>query len=181
MIQVLHVRETNQLAYHLLGCSLLQLDRAWWAVRLKGDEWVCEARTHTDPYTGQERHFEWYEDLVQNDDVKDIIELWLFCPPNHLSPLGNTARLPIIEPFTAFNFKIAHATSNFIETWRGCEAHIIGRVDSKATGDCTCLIWDEKYQMLTQPWQTNIHNFGSWRSDLAPRGPLAFEKMGVRL
>lgn len=173
--------QTSQLAYQLLGCSLLQLDRSWWAVRLENDEWLCEARMHTDLLRGNERHFEWYEDLVCNGDCLRITELWLLCPPNQLSPLGNTARLPITEPGTAFDFKIAHATSNFTETWRTMEAHVIGRVDDKATGDCTCFIWDDRYSVLCEPFHSNIHNFGTWRESLAPRGPLAWEKMGVRL
>lgn len=172
---------TNQLVYQLLGCSLLEIDRSWWAVKLDTDEWLCEARIHTDLYTGKERHYEWYEDLVANDDVRRIKELWLLCPASPYSPMGNTARLPITEPHTAFDFKLAHATSNFVTTWRTSEAHIIGRVDDKATGACTCFIYDNKYSVLSQPYKTNIHNFGRWRESSPLLGELAVEKMGVRL
>lgn len=175
------IDSTSQLAYQLLGCSILQINRAWWAVRLDNDEWLCEARVHTDLHKGVERHYEWYEDLVANGDCMRIKELWLLCPPNALSPLGNTARLPIVEPGTAFNFKIARASSNFVETWKTQEAHIIGRVDDKVTGACACFIWDDRYSLLTEPFHSNIHNFGTWRESLPPRGPLAWEKMGVKL
>lgn len=172
---------TTELVYQLLGCSLLEIDRAYWAVRLDNDEWMCEARLHTDIYKGVERHYEWYEDLVCNGDVMRIKELWLLCPANHLSPLGNTARLPIVEPGTAFDFKLGMASSNIVTTWKSQEAHVIGRVDDKATGDCTCFIWDYQYQVLTQPWKSNVHNFGTWRAGIPPRGKLAVEKMGVKL
>lgn len=172
---------TNKLVHQLLGCSLLQIDRAWWAVRLDNDEWLCEARLHTDLCKGTERHFEWYEDLVANGDCMRIKELWLLCPPNALSPLGNTAYLPISEPGTAFDFKVASASSNFIETWKTQEAHIIGRVTDKASGNCECFIWDERYSCLCQPYKTNIHHFGRWRENLPEFKALAFEKMGVRL
>src|SRR6266849_2969517 len=115
---------TNQLVHQLLGCSLLQITKSYWAVRLDNDEWLCEARVHTDLYRGVERHFEWYEDLVANGDCMRIKELWLLCPPNRLSPLGNTARLPIVEPGTAFDFKVATADSNIAATWKTQEAHI---------------------------------------------------------
>lgn len=172
---------TTKLVYQLLGCSLLEINRAWWAVRLDNDEWVCEARLHTDVYRGVERHFEWYEDIVANGDGARIKELWLLCPANTLSPLGNTARLPILEPWTAFDFKVSHATSNFVSTWKIQEAHVIGRVDNKATGDCTCFIWDERYCVLCEPFHSNVYNFGTWRAGLPPRGALALEKMGVRV
>lgn len=172
---------TTQLVYQLLGRSLLEIDRSYWAVKLDNDEWVCEARMHTDVYRGVERQYEWYEDIVANGDGAHIKELWLLCPANKLSPLGNTARLPILQPWTAFDFKVNHASSNFVQTWKTQEAHIIGRVDDKATGDCTCFIWDDRYSVLCEPFCTNVYNFGTWKSSLPPRGELALEKIGVKL
>lgn len=172
---------TNALVYQLLGCSLLEISRAWWAVKLDSGEWLCEARLHTDIAAATERHFDWYYDLVGTGDVRRIKELWLLCPPNKLSPLGNTARLPITTPGTAFDFKVASASSNFVETWRNQEAHIIGRVTDRATGDCECFVWDERYQMLCAGFRSNVHNFGTWRDSLPPRGALALEKIGVEL
>ena len=171
---------TTNLVYQLLGRSLLAITRSYWAVRLDNDEWLCEARVHTDLYKGVERQFEWYEDLVANGDCMRIKELWLLCPPNVLSPLGNTARLPITEPGTAFDFKVATADSSFTNTWKTQEAHIIGRVDNKETGDCTCFIWDERYSVLCQPYRTNTHKFGRWRENLPDFGEVAVEKAGVR-
>lgn len=172
---------TTSLVYQLLGCSLLDIDRAYWAARLDTDEWLCEARTHVDLYRGTERYFEWYEDLVCNEDVLRVKELWLLCPPSRLSPMGNTARLPIVEPGTAFDLKVASVSTTLAATWRVLEAHIIGRVEDKASGACTCFIWDDRYQVMTEPYHTNIRHFGRWRPNLPDFGEVAWEKMGVRL
>lgn len=172
---------TTGLVYQLLGCSLLEIDRSYWAVKLDNEEWICEARVHIDATTGVERHYQWYEDIVSNGDGAHIKELWLLCPANNVSPLGNTARIPIVEPWTAFDFKVAHASSNIARSWNTQEAHIIGRVDDRGTGDCTCFIWDCRYNTLCQPFHTNVHNFGTWKTSLPPRGALALEKIGVRL
>src|SRR5439155_5145109 len=129
------------LVEELLGCSLLQIDRSWWAVRLNTGEWISEARVHTDIYKGVERHFDWTLDLVANGDVMKITELWLLCPSSRTSPLGNTARLVITEPGTAFQFKIGTADSNIVTTERNPQAHIIGKILNKENGDCECFIY----------------------------------------
>jgi hypothetical protein len=173
---------TTQLCYDLLGCSLLQIQRSYWAVKLASGEWICEARVHTDLRTASERPFDWSNDLVANGEVKRIKELWLLCPPNATSPLGNTAMLPITEPGTAFQFKVAHAMSNFAESWRQADSHLIGRVTDKFTGDCECFIWDAQYAcLIAPPWQTNVYQFGTWKESLAPRGELALATLGVDL
>lgn len=130
------------LVEELLGCSLFEIDRSYWAVKLDNEEWVCEARVKTDVYTGEERFFDWSNDLVANRDVNHIKELWLLCPPSKTSPLGNTARLDIGAPKTAFQFKMTHVDSTIAETIRNLPYHIIGRVDDVVTGDCTCFIFD---------------------------------------
>jgi hypothetical protein len=89
---------------------------------------------------------------VATGDCKDIIELWLFCPPSQTSPLGNTARLPITQPGSAFQFKIAtHDTAGIGGPGlRTLQAHIIGRVDD-AEGNCTCFIYDPVQDGLLTP------------------------------
>src|SRR5690242_11064514 len=100
----------------LLGQPLMKIDRSYWAVKLKNDQWLSEARLTYDK--GSFRHFDWSNDLVATGDVLKIKELWLLCPPNKFSPLGNTARLVIEEPGTAFQFKVGHADSNIAVTWK---------------------------------------------------------------
>lgn len=193
------------LVEELLGCSLLQIDRSWWAVKLNNGEWICEARVKTDLYRGVERHYDWSNDLVADGDVLRIKELWLLCPPSRTSPLGNTARLVITEPGTAFQFKISHADSSVVTTYRSMQAHIIGKVTNKENGDCECFIWDPIQNGLLTPdtmiydpltggprrdkdgnieyvGRTNVTKLHSWRpGSLAPPGRMELNTVGVRL
>ena len=194
------------LVEELLGCPLLEITRSYWAVKLNTGEWVCEARVKTDLYRGEERHYDWSNDLVANEDVLKITELWLLCPPSKTSPLGNTARLEITEPGTAFQFKIATADSNVASTSRSLQAHVIGRLDNKENGDCTCFIYDPVQDGLLTPetkiydplahdhikrdkngnivyaGKTNITDFHSWRpGSLAHLGRLELRTIGVRV
>lgn len=187
----------------LLGCPLAALPRSFWAVKLKDpDAWMCEARVVTDIARGEERLFDWSLDLVATGDVLRVKELWLFCPPSITSPLGNTARLTITDPGTAFQFKVGTAHANGI---RQVEAHIIGRVLEKEEGSCECFIWDTAQNGLITPntpiWdsatrqskrdaagnlvfagKTSVYDFHSWRPDsLAPLGRLELETLGVKL
>lgn len=189
----------------LLGCPLLEITRSYWAVKLTTGEWVCEARVKTDLYKGIERHFDWAADLVGNEDVLKITELWLLCPPSRTSPLGNTARLVITEPGTAFQFKVGNVDSNIASTSRNLEVHIIGKVTNKENGDCEIFAWDAVQQGLVTPdteiydprtggrrrdpetggimyaGRNNIYNFHGWRESLPDKGRLELRTLGVRV
>jgi hypothetical protein len=188
----------------LLGCSLQQITRSYWAVKLSTGEWLCEARSTTDLLHGRERYFDWTLDLVATSDVLKIVQLWLLCPPSKTSPLGNTARLDISEPGTAFQFKIATADSAIVSpATRTLQAHIIGKVVDKLTGACECYIYDPiEDGMITPETQiydpvqgirkdengqpvyagrTSVYSFHSWRPGLAPPGQLHLDRLGVRL
>lgn len=194
-------------AEDFLGCPLQMITRSWWAVRLNTGEWVCEARVKTDVYKGIERHFDWSNDLVACGDVNRITQLWLFCPPSKTSPFGNTAHLDITEPGTAFQFKVAMADSNIAMTSRSLQAHIIGKVTNKETGECDAFIWDDVQQGLCTPeteiydphspqtnfrrvdasgrlctaGKTSVYDFHSWREGIAKLGRLELRTLGVRL
>lgn len=171
---------TNALTYKLLGGPLQKISRSYWAIRLKNDVWMCEARiADIDVRLGKERFYDWSKDVVDTDLVEQIEELWLLCPPNKVSPLGNTARLPITQPRTAFQFKVGSASSNLAETHRQVEAQIIGRVIN-SDGDCECFVWDDFYQCMTELWKTNVDRMGTWRSGLPPRGQLSHEALGLK-
>lgn len=159
----------------------------------------------TDLVKGGNRFFDWTLDLVANGDVLKITELWLLCPPSQTSPLGNTARLNIEEPGTAFQLKIATVDSSVVESSRTMQAHIIGKVTNKETGDCDCYIWDAVQDGLCTPetmiydvatvdhikrdvngnplfaGKANIYNFHSWRDSIAPLGRLGLDALGIRL
>lgn len=192
-----------QLIEELLGCPLLEITRSYWAVKLNTGEWVSEARFVHDWRQGAQRRIDWYLDLAATGDCKRITELWLLCPPSQTSPLGNTARLPIVRPGSAFQFKITtHDTPIVGPGVRSLQAHVIGRVDDEE-GNCTCFAWDEIQDgLLTpetvayeggepfHPLRTNVHRFGwrekgskrvqaMWRPSLAPLGQLAIDRLGV--
>lgn len=199
------------LVEELLGCSLLEITRSYWAAKLNTGEWVSEARMVHNWRTGEQRHLDWYLDIVATGDHQRVQELWLLCPPSRTSPLGNTARLPIVRPGSAFQFKIATHDSPIIgDGVRTLQAHIIGRVDD-AEGNCTCFIWDPVQDGLLTPetpiydplqgvrrdeqgnilysrkytgryaGKTNVNHFHSWRPSLAPIGALALDRIGVTL
>lgn len=186
----------------LLGCPLLEITRSYWAAKLHTGEWVSEARTVHDWYKGEPRQIDWYLDVVATGDHKRITELWLFCPPNKTSPTGNTVRMPITRPCTAFQFKVTTYDSPMLSPGiRTLQAQVIGRVENDA-GDCTCFIWDEVEDGLLTPethiqgprkgtirrdnkgnpvcaGKTNVTQFHSWRPSLAPIGLLALDRLGI--
>ncbi len=191
-----------KLIEELLGCSLQQITRSYWATKLDDDEWVSEARTVHDWNKGESRQIDWYLDLVATDDHKRITELWLFCPPNKTSPIGNTVRMPITRPGSAFQFKVSTHDSPVIGPGlRTLQAQVIGRVENEM-GDCTCFIWDAVQDGLLTPesrvegprkgtirrdadgnpvyaGKTNVNRFHSWRPSLAPIGLLALDRLGI--
>lgn len=160
--------------------SPLLIKHSLWAVKLDNGKFLSERDEVVDAAHGTKRPFDWTLDLIDKGDIHRVRELWLFCPPSKASPLGNTARLPILESGTAFQFKVA-SLSGFFDLEKCVESHVIGRVDNKETGDCTCFIWDGPLQVMSQPWKSNIYHFGSWREGIAPIGALSQEVMGLRL
>ena len=124
------------------------------------------------------RPFDWSLDLVSTGDVLKIKELWMVCPPNPHSPLGNTAKLPIIEPGTAFMFKTRHLSIGMGRP----EYHlIIGRVDEKTTGACTYFVYDCLLHGMSEPMQNNVYDFQSWRPEIGRIGPLGLDVLGLKL
>lgn len=154
------MQQTPHIIKKLLGCSLLEIRRSYWAVKLdkeSGHEWVCEARFVHDWRKGEERHIDWMDDIVATGDCTRIKELWLLCPPSSISPLGNTARLPIEREASAFQLKIAtHDAPIGGPGTRTQQAHIIGRIENEA-GDCTCFVYDPVQGGLLTP-ETQLYD-----------------------
>lgn len=189
----------------LLGKRLFEIDQSYWAVKLRNGTWLCESRIHIDLKTGIMRHFDWSNDLVANGDVLNIKELWLLCPPNKTSPMGNTARFFIDEPGTAFQFKVNMVDSVISANYKSMQAHIIGKITNKETGACDCFIWDpvqsgmltpqtlifdsikkelvrNKDGSLAYAGKTSVYDFHTWKpGSLAHLGRLHFPTIGVRL
>ncbi len=193
-------------------------DRAYWAIKLNDGRWLCEldqvdARidkivTQDNPFTGlrdgigmtmEKRNLDWTLDICSTGDWAYITELWMICPPTHVSPAGNTARLPISPAGTAFQFKVGVLDSNFGESLRRPLAQIIGRVTNQETGDCECHVFDygagalivhengkdNEGHPIYGPWKTNVYNMSSWRPQIpgqpsvAPIGRLSFDVLGL--
>lgn len=148
-------------------------DRPYWAVKLSTGKWACELDRRGD------RPFDWTLDLIDTGDIKKIRELWLFCPPNPANPFGQTARLPITEPGTAFQFKVANLDA-FGGQGRSLASQVIGRVVDKHEQICECFVWDAGLNALGT-YNTTIPNFGSWRPEIAPIATLSHEVLGLSL
>jgi hypothetical protein len=127
------------------------------------------------------RQADWSLDIVGSGDYKKIEELWLICPPTATSPLGNTARLPIEMPGTAFQLKVAFVESDGVNSARSLQAQLIGRVTDVETGDCECFIFDYGWQVMSTPWKSNVKRFGTWRSEVAPLTQLNYTVVGIDL
>ena len=164
----------------VLGASLQILDFPYWAVKLRSRKWLCELDLRLDSRSGVARPFDWTLDLVDTGDIKNVVELWLLCPPSAMNPRGNTARLPIIESGTAFQLKI-NSLDGFGTMYKSMESILIGRVDDKTSGDCTCFIWDAGLRVMSQPWKSSVYHIGSWREGIAPIGAISHAVMGLEL
>jgi hypothetical protein len=174
-------------------------DRAYWAVKLNDGKWLCELDQVQDLIIGR-RHLDWSLDICgPSGDWRKIVELWMICPPTAISPAGNTARLPITVPGTAFQLKVGFLDSSIGNSLRRQVAQMIGRVTNEETGDCEVFVYDYAAQALVVcengkdedgkpaygPWKTNVYNMGSWRPNIpgtpsvAPIGRLSFEVVGL--
>ncbi len=176
-----------------LGAVLhpFMIDYPVWAVKLSTGKFLSERDMVWDELQREvgaggfkrgiepgKRPFDWTLDIINNGDWKKIKELWMVCPPNPYSPLGNTAKLFITEPGTAFMFKTRHLSIGFGKP----EYHlIIGRVTDKITGDCEYFAYDCLLNGMTVLMQNNVYNFQSWRPEIGRIGPLALDVLGLHL
>lgn len=157
------------------------VSEAFWAIKLSNNKFQTERDIIRDGNwpTGR-RPFDWTLDLVASGDIRRVKELWLICPPNPGNPLGQTAKLPIIEPGTAFQFKVGFVDGSIAVTQQSRASQLIGRVTDKATGDCECFVWDCGLRVLGT-WNSNVYRMGSWRHDIGDLGLLAFDVLGLSL
>ncbi len=171
----------NELLFGLLGNrSLLQIDRPYWAVKLDDDTWVSEAVSKIDLVRGIERLTDWSADVVANDLTSRIRELWMFCPASRLAPTGNTVRVPILPEQRAIQFKNGSFDTTIVAGKKMMAAMIVGRLDDRASGECTCFVWDCQQQALYVNWKTNLYRpFGKWREDGPPVPALSPAALGI--
>lgn len=165
----------------LSGKSLLQLDRSYWAVKLKRGRWLSEAWTHTDLSAATERAYDWTNDLVATGDIARVTELWLLCPASATSPVGNTVRVPIRETDRAIQFKRGVFDTNLATGRKQMTAQVIGRLEDYATGEATLFVWDQERFALYAPWHVNLYDpqgLGAWRPDGMPIPRLTLAQLG---
>ena len=176
----------RELHYILLGTPPEAINRAYWAVKIDetGDpakDWISEAHPKVDLLKATACNTDWTADVVRPGHCDHIKDLWLFCPPNQLSPGGNTAHIPIYEPYTAFEMKVGTFMTNLVTGERQTRAMLVGRVNDRASGDAVVFIWDHDYGVMWEPWHTNVRppGMGTWREGIAPLGTLAYDQIGM--
>jgi hypothetical protein len=165
------------------------IDEAFWCVRLQDGRFLSERDMVRDGnllegdlplHRASKRPFDWTLDLVSTGDIKRVRELWLLCPPSLGNPLGQTAKLPVVEPGTIFQFKVAYLDGSVAGTLRSRSSQLIGRVTDKVSGDCECFVWDVGLQKLGI-WHSNVYKMGTWREEIAPINALAHDVLGLSL
>lgn len=158
--------------------STMMVPYSFWVVKLDNGKLLSERDTVNDFIKDGKRPIDWTLDLITTGDIYRVKELWLICPPNPGNPTGQTARLPITIPGTAFQFKVANM--DVMGAWgKTRAAHVIGRVDHPETGDCTVFAWDDELRALIAPYQTNIHEFKTWRDSIASPRHISMPVLGL--
>lgn len=145
---------------------------SYWRVTLASGKTLTEGQLSFDLLRGT-RNVDWALDLVGSGDIRNVRELTLCYPQGE-------ATLDIFEPYTAFQMK--GGTQLFFGSGEKVEQfQLIGRVDNKETGDCTCAIWDVLEQRLYVDHHTSVRDFAPWRENVAPLKAISFEVTGIRL
>jgi hypothetical protein len=163
--EIVHLQNATA---HLL--RPLVLSSSYWRVTLASGRIVSEWSLF--PLQGG-RDADWTLDLLTTGDILKVRELTLVCPG------FKVGQLAITEPGTAFQFKTASVFAQDGRMDKRIEAQVIGRVDDKERGTCTCWIWDRLLGLI--PYHSNIFAFGSWREGIASIGALSQDVVGVRL
>jgi hypothetical protein len=156
----------------------LSQNRSYWRVHLTTDKTVTEGQFSFD-FTRGSRNIIWLEDIVGSGDNRNIRDITLCTPEGDIT-------LPITEPYTAFQFQMG--TISLFGGERIPNAQIIGRLNNKETGECTCVIWDVQgeeqpdgsMKHLFVNHITTVRNFTSWRGGIPSIGRLNYEMVGLR-
>jgi hypothetical protein len=147
---------------------------SYWSVVLTSGKTITEGELSFDFLRGT-RSIDWYLDIASTEDCKRIKEITLHTPVENI-----TLAIPGTPPEPYCVFQLKRGTKLLNTGANVANAHIIGRVDDKATGDCTVVIWDA-IERRTYTHITNIHNFSAWREGVCSVGAIAYQYMGVRL
>lgn len=146
----------------------------FWRVTLATGKQITEGQISFDFLRGT-RSIDWHLDIASTNDCKQIKAIAL-CTPEEEVTLHVSGTPP--EPYCVFQFK--QGTKLLLRKGNIVNAHIIGRVDDKRTGDCTAIIWDA-LEKKVYTHTTTIYHFSAWRQGVADIGPINYQAMGVRL
>lgn len=127
---------------------------SYWSVVLENGQELSQAGTKVDLARAEERPIDWSLDVVGTGDILKVKTLSLHCPN------GQEVSLPIKEPGTAF--QLHQAAAGAMSGLRFEIAHIIGRVDDRETGACTCWAWDATRGKMLH-WQDNVRDMRAWK------------------
>jgi hypothetical protein len=157
----------------LVHTSMILAGQSYWKVKLRSGKEFSELDVSFDLLRGS-HSIDWALDIVgsgdngaQSDGQAKIAELTL------CTPQGN-ATLKITEPYSAFQLKCG--ASAMFSNERILLAQIIGRVEDKESGLCTCCLWDVQEQRLDPQYMSSVKNLG-YRNI----GALSLEVVGLRL
>jgi len=150
----------------LVHTSMILAGQSYWKVRLRSGKEYSEFDTSFDLLRGS-HSIDWALDITGSGDNKNIAELTL-CTPQ------GDATLKITEPYSAFQLKCG--ASAMFGNERILLGQIIGRVEDKESGLCTCCLWDVQQQRMDAQYMSNINNI-EWRNI----GAMSLEVVGLRL
>lgn len=152
----------------------LQRGLSYWKVKLTTGKEFHEGQITFDFLHGP-HNISWIEDIVGSGDNKHISELTLCTPEGDVT-------IPILEPYTAFQFQ--RGTISLFNGERIANCQVIGRVDNKETGACISAIWDvqgdSEGKHLYIDYFTSVFNFEKWREGVADSGPMNYDVLGLR-
>lgn len=151
---------------------------SYWSLLLDSGKEVIEGQHSFDLLRGI-RSVDWYLETASTTDCAHIKEITLHTPAGIVTLAAHTNTHGGVVPYSIFQFK--QGTLPLFSGEKSFNAQIIGRVDDKETGACTCAVWNALDKMLHMSHVTNIHNFSSWRRGTPHLGAINYAAMGVRL
>lgn len=145
---------------------------SYWEVELTSGKVIREIDLVRDSFG--KRPVDWTLDLCSTGDLKRVRELRIICPGFLVHGV-----LKFRESQTAFQFKSSSAVHDGMRQYRILESQVIGRIDDKATGLCSCFIWDRMLGLFK--YRSNIRDFGNWHPRIAPIHELSQDVLGLCL
>lgn len=152
--------------------------QSYWKIVLDSGKEIVEGQHSFDFLRGM-RSVDWYLEVASTTDCAHISELILCTPVGEFSLFAHRNAVGGVEPYSLFQFK--QGIAPLFGGERAFHAQIIGRVDEREQGSCTCIIWNALETTIHTSHRTTLHNFSSWRRGTPHLGAINYAEMGVRL